>query len=252
MIPVKRLRGMPAALAVLLALAALTACGAPEPVALRFGPAPWDATGETATYLVSDNDGAPVGTANFAVTRGTAADPEGWTLRREFTTGVAQEISVVEMGSQGFRPATSTMVRILPDGAEQVKATYDGGDVNMELTSKLDVVTYQHMSIPSDARDQRTLPLIVRALPLAEGYAVRLNSFFPITGALERASVAVRERVQVNTPGGSYDTWHVLLDTGSAESELWIGVEPPYPLVKFTDPRAGAVYELESVATGAP
>jgi hypothetical protein len=80
---------------------------------------------------------------------------------------------------------------------------------------------------------------------------VRLNSFYPITGELERASVAVRDRVQVNAPGGSYDTWHVLLDTGNAESELWIGVEPPYPLVKFTDPRAGAVYELESVAPGA-
>ena len=83
------------------------------------------------------------------------------------------------------------------------------------------------------------------------GYAARLNSFFPITGELQRASVAVRDRVQVNAPGGSYETWHVLLDTGDAESELWIGVEPPYPLVKFTDPRAGAVYELESATPGA-
>lgn len=240
------------ALAVLLLAAlALVGCGAPQPTALRFGPAPWDSGGETATYRVIDNDGVPVGTATFTVSKGTVDDPDGWTLRREFTTNLAQEIAVVEMSEQGFRPTTSTMVRILPDGTEQVRATYEGSEVSLELTTRQSVTTYERTSVPSDARDQRALPLIVRALPLADGYAVRLNSFFPITGRLERASVAVRDRTQITTPGGTFDTYHLLLDTGESESEVWIGVEPPYPLVKFTDPRAGAVYELESITPGA-
>lgn len=44
-----------------------------------------------------------------------------------------------------------TVVRITPDGTEQVKATYNSGQANMELTTKANVLTYEQRSVPSDA-----------------------------------------------------------------------------------------------------
>lgn len=228
-----------------LLIALLAGCGSVEPQPLRFGDATWQ-DGETTSYRVTDINGDYAGTATFDISRGTPSAADGWTLRRDLLVQGDQEISVVEMGAAGFRPQSSTVVRITPDGTEQVKATYNSGQANMELTTTANVLTYEQRSVPSDARDLRSLPLIVRALPLEPRYAARINTFFPVTGRLERVTVAVEKQEQVTTVAGSFDTWRVTLTTPDSESTLWINTQPPYPLVKFEDGRTGAIYELES------
>jgi hypothetical protein len=235
------------ALLITLLIALLAGCGSVEPQPLRFGDATWQ-DGETTSYRVTDINGDYAGTATFSVSRGTPSAADGWTLRRDLLVQGDQEISVVEMGAVGFRPQSSTVVRITPDGTEQVKASYGNSQANMELTTTANVLTYEQRSVPSDARDLRSLPLIVRALPLEPRYAAYINTFFPVTGRLERVTVAVEEQEQVTTVAGSFDTWRVTLTTLDNESTLWINTQPPYPLVKFEDGRNGAIYELESFA----
>lgn len=242
-----RRRQLPALFALLPLLLLLAACGGtPEPQALRLGPAPWQ-SGEQSTFAVAGNETETTGTAVFDIT----GDGEEWTFRREITALGDQEIAVVQAGVQGFRPVSSTLVRMLAGGAvEQVRTVYSQGVADLELTTRQNVTTVQRFNLPTDARDQRSIPFLVRALPLAEGYATRLNAFLPITGNLDRYTVSVVGRENVSVPAGSYDAWRVRLDAGSNISHLWVGVEAPHPIVKFDDGRANATYELQTFTPG--
>lgn len=210
----------------------LAACGSPAPQPLRFGAAPWQ-DGEESTYLLSSN-GSPAGAATFSVTSGVEAGA-GWTLRRESAGAGGQEVAVVEVGESSYRPLTSTLVRVLPDGVEQVRATYESGEVSLELVTRQNNVTYNKVNVPTDARDQRTLPFLIRTLPLAKGYATTLNTFLPYTGRLERVALQVEAQETIEVPAGSYDTWRVRLKAPEREMVAWVGVDAPHPLVRLEE-----------------
>lgn len=213
------------------AVALLAACSSPAPQAMRFAAAPWR-DGETAVYTISA-DGSPAGSATFSVARET--DDGGWILRRESSGPGGEEIAVVEVSESGFRPRTSTLLNLMPDSAEQVKATYDNGAVQLELTTRQNNVSYQKYSVPTDARDQRSLPFLVRALPLDKGYATALNTFLPYTGRLERVALQVEDRETIEVPAGSFDVWRVRMESPDRKSTAWIGVDAPHPLVRFKE-----------------
>ncbi len=174
----------------LVLLLLLSACGAPPVQALRLGDAPW-ASGETASYNLLDDAGAPVGTAILALSQEQVGDAPGWILRRQVTGREGSEVSNVTMSGAGYRPVQSALALTDATGSERVSATYDRGEVNLDLTTKSNSTTYQKVNVPSDARDQRSLWTIVRSLPLAAGYSTQLNSFLPLTGRLERMTVTV-------------------------------------------------------------
>jgi len=206
---------------------------------------PW-ADGESSSYRITDINGDFAGTATITLTAGAATvEGAGWTMRWDVLAQGDQEEIVVEMQSPGLRPTLSTLVRTRGAGREAVKATYAGGQVDMELTTTRNVITYERVNIPSDARDQRTLIQLVRALPLAEDYATQVNSFLPVTALLERVTVAVVRQEVVVVPAGSYAGWLVELRTGDSTSQLWIGVETPQLVLKYIDDRSGATYALE-------
>ena len=218
----------------------LAACGRPDPQPLVFGVVPWQ-DGEVSVYRVTDVDNQVAGTARVDL----ALLPDGqWNLRREINTHGTQEIVVIDLRGPDLRPSQATMVRIDATGTEQVRSTYAGGQVDLELTTKQDVTTYQRAEIPSDARDQRSLLMIARALPLARGYATRLNSFLPVAGLLDRVNLWVVKQEQVTVPAGVFDAWRTRFDTGESYTDAWFGVAPPYPLVKYIDGRNGGVFEL--------
>ena len=224
----------------------LTGCSQPEIQPLRFGAAPWQPN-ESSRYQLTDINGAYAGTARYDLTQLNA---DGWNLRREINAQGTQEIIAVDMTSGEFRPIESTLIRIARDGTEVVSAKYDGSEVNMELTTKLNIQTVQRMSIPSDAREQTTMVMLLRALPLAEGYAVRLNVFLPVVGILDRVTVEVMGQESVTTVAGMYDTWHVRMATADSATEAWIATQSPFPVVKFVDSRNGGTFELSEFVPG--
>jgi hypothetical protein len=142
------------------------------------------------------------------------------------------------------------LVRSDHSGQEQVRAAYSSGQVDLELTTKQNVTTYERVNVPSDARDQRTLVVLARSLPLAEGYATRINSFFPLAGQLDRVTISVVGQEDIETPAGVFATWHVKLESDDRSSEAWIGTEAPYPLVKVVDERTQGALELTEFHAG--
>jgi hypothetical protein len=224
----------------------MAGCSQPEVQPLTFNVAPWQPN-EMSTYQLTDLNGNYAGTARFDLTR--LADG-AWNLRREINAQGVQEIVVVNMGEEGFRPLQSSLVRIARDGTEVVNAQYSGSQANLELTTKLNVTTVQRVSIPSDAREQVTLVMLLRALPLAQGYAVRLNVFLPVVGILDRVTVEVLSQEQVTVLADTYDTWYVRMQTANSETEAWVSTQAPYPVVKFIDSRNGGTFELSEFQAG--
>ena len=131
-----------------------------------------------------------------------------------------------------------------------VFSEYDQGRVDMRLTTVDNNTTPRRSTIPSDARDQRTLLQLARMLPLADGYATQFNSYLPVADQQDRVTLRVVGRDEVETPAGTYDAWHVDLDGDSRQTEAWIGVEAPYPLVKYREGRSGPLFELLEFTPG--
>ncbi len=230
------------------ALLVLAACGRPAPTPLIFDPVPWR-HGEVSEYQIVDRNGAYAGTFRVDLSAGARSAP-GWTLRAETSAQGDQEILVIEMSEQGGLPSRTILVRLRPAGTERVDAVWSHGQIDITLTTAQDVTTYERRHAPTDSRDERTLPVLARALPLAQGYATAVNTFNPVTARLERYLIAVQGREQVATPAGQFIAWKVSADNGAAKSTYWIGTEAPYPLVKMIDARSGGVFELSGFEPG--
>lgn len=231
------------------AFALLAACGQPDIQPLSFNRAPWRA-GESSTYQITAQNSV-AGTARFDMLQGDhKSNAGGWSLRREIQAQGVQEFFTVEVDQEDLRPSTSILTRISDQGKSSEQATYNNGAVDIKLTSVMSVTTNHHIDVPSDIRVEPTLVQLVRALPLATGFATRLNSFVPATGLLERITIQVVKDEQITVPAGTFQTWRVELDTGTSKTSIWIGREAPYPLVKYIDGRNEGTFELVEYKPG--
>lgn len=228
----------------------LASCGRPEPQPLLFAAAPWSG-GEQHTMSLTNGDGQQVGSAVYTLR--AADDSEGkpaWAFERQITALGSQEVITVTMDAQGFRPQASRMTRSNDGSQESVDAQYDAGQVDMLLNTRQNIMTTQRASVPSDARETVTLPMLLRALPLASGYATEINVFMPIAGQLERIEVQVTGEEALQTEAGSFATWVVELNTRDSQSKAWIAKEAPHVLVKYLDGRNKATLQLTQYQPG--
>ncbi|MCX6046993.1 MAG: DUF3108 domain-containing protein, partial [Chloroflexi bacterium] len=228
----------------------LAACGQSEIQSLSFNPAPWRA-GEISNYQVTTENGATAGSARFTLLPGDPQNnPGGWSIQREIDSQGAQEIVIVEVDQTDFSPISTALTRFSSQGKESEQVTYNNGAVDIELTSVMSVTTNHHIDVPSDIRVEPTLAQLVRALPLATGYATRLNSFSPATGTMDRVTVQVTRQEQITVPAGAFDTWRVELKTNTTTGSVWIDRTAPHVLVKYMDGASGGTFELMAYKPG--
>jgi hypothetical protein len=159
----------------------------------------------------------------------------------------SQETMTVTMDAAGFRPQASQLERTSAAGRETVDALYSGGQVDLTLNTRQNIMTVQREQVPSDVRETVALPMLLRALPLTRGYATQINVFLPVAAQLERITARVTGEETVQTPAGSFVTWVVEMDAGDAESKAWVTQEAPHVLVKYIDGRNDATLELAEV-----
>ncbi len=242
-VPARR-AGLALPIGLILALS-LTACGGGDPVPFEPGAAPWQA-GEIQRYQVTDLNGQLAGSAEMTITASTRTDNvDGWLLERQVSAGPEYEANSVELTAKGYRPRLTEMVRRVDQTEQATQAVYAGSKVNITLTTAREITTYQQASITSDVRDERSLLHILRTLPLAEGYATRINSFLPVVGRQERITVSVLGQADVTVPAGTFSTWEVRLESPDKRvTTAWISQDAPFPVVKFVDGRSNAMYAL--------
>ena len=228
----------------------VASCGRPEPTPLLFEAAPWT-SGEQHTMSLTNADGQQVGSAVY--TLNSTVDSTGqpaWGFERQILALGSQEVITVTMDAQGFRPQASRLARSNEGSQESVDAQYGSGQVDMLLNTRQNIMTTQRASVPSDARETVTLPMLLRALPLAKGYATELNVYMPVAGQLERIEVQVTGEETVQTEAGSFATWVVELNTRDSQSKAWIAQEAPHVLVKYLDGRNKATLQLTQYQPG--
>lgn len=230
----------------------LAGCAQATPQPLLFGPAPWP-DGEQSTYTLTDRNGQQIGSARYTLTsipatNGNDGGSDGaWQLVRTITALESREAMTITMDARGFRPQASQLERVNAAGSETVEAVYSSGQVDMTLNTRQNVRTVQREQVPSDARETVALPMLLRSLPLASGYATQINAYLPVAAQLERITARVAGEETVRTDAGSFATWVVVLDAGDAESKAWIAKEEPYLLVKYLDGRNQATLELAAM-----
>ncbi len=222
----------------------LASCGRPEPAPLLFGAAPW-ANGEQHIMSLTNADGLQVGSATYSLnSMESSAGKPAWGFERQISALDSQEVITVTMDAEGFRPQASHLSRSNGSSEESVDAKYGSGQVDMLLNTRQNIMTTQRTSVPSDARETVTLPMLLRALPLAKGYATEINVFMPVAGQFERLEVQVTGEETVQTEAGSFATWVVELNARDSQSKAWIGKEAPHVLVKYLDGRNKATLQL--------
>ncbi len=224
----------------------IVACGQPATQPLTWAETPWQA-GEQSLFQITDVNGQYAGTARY--TMSTLDD--GWLIAREIVAQGSSETVSVSMNA-GLRPVRSHLIRSagFQQGEEMVIATYNSGQVDMELTTVQNVTTYERASIPSDARDSNVLVMLVRALPLTANYATRINTYLPVAGLLETYTVVVRGHEEVSVPAGVFSTFKVELRTRNYTTTVWVADAPGRPLIKYFDGRNQGSFELSEYQTG--
>jgi hypothetical protein len=228
-------------------VALLAACGQAAPQPLLFGPAPWP-DGEQSIYTLTNAGGQQVGSAVYTLTSAPGKEGEdAWRLVRSITALGSTETMTLTMDAAGFRPQASQLERVSAGGRETVDALYSGGQVDLTLNTRQNIMTMQREQVPSDARETVALPMLLRALPLANSYATQISVFLPVAAQLERITARVIGEEMVQTPAGSFAAWVVELDAGDAESKAWIAQEAPHVLVRYIDGRNDATLELTQV-----
>jgi hypothetical protein len=198
-------------------------------------------------YSVTDLYGDYAGTVQYEF---ASLGGDGWRMERMTDTQGDSELLSVELAANGFRPSASTLVRSDGDGEERVSATYEMGEVNLELTTRQNVTTYERINVPSDSRDARSLFMLIRSLPLGTGYSTRINTFLPVASQMSRTAVTVLGQDEVETPAGTFTVWSVELDEGDRTSRAWIATEAPHQLVKYEEAINGGVFELAEYQPG--
>lgn len=219
-------------------------CASPEPQPFVLGEPVWS-DGESADYRITNRDERVAGSALFRLSEGISQpEGEGWTLEREVEDIGVDERLTLEMQPAGLRPVYSKLVRSDSSGRQQVETTIEGSQADISLTNRAGSTVYERVNVPSDIRDERSLLVLIRALPLAEGYATKVNTFLPITGQVERVTISVRGSEQISVPAGTFESWVVEIEGQDRVTRTWIGKEAPHPLVKFIDGRSAATFEL--------
>ncbi len=230
-----------------LTLGLLAACWQAELEPLRIGAAPWRA-GEAHLFGVTALDGNYAGTARFEVREGNSAGnnsaPADWLIRRTTDAQGNLEVFDVTLDSERLRPVQSSWVLTNSTGIESIQTVIQDGLASMTLTSTQSQIHTEQRTLSSDTYDSYTINLLLRTLPLTEGYVAQLNIFTSLTGVSERATVSIGGLEQIGVPAGTYKTWKIDVLVGQSESNVWIGAESPFPLVKYMDARNGATYEL--------
>jgi len=176
-----------------------------------------------------------------------------WDLRVEKKNSEVALVS--EQKTQGFReyaavfvdpvslvPARTEFEQESAQGRVTYTATYEDKDVVIKAQTPRGP---QELKVRLPARpyfDNEEFIMVLRALPLAEGFKVILDDIVTRTASKAAITVQVVRRENVTVPAGTYDAWVVELKGTSQFA--WISSSAPHELVRYENKQAGTVSEL--------
>lgn len=176
-----------------------------------------------------------------------------WELRVEEED--SQVVLVSEQKTEGYREYSAVFVdpeTLVPSRTEFELETAQGRVAYTAAYADKDVVINaqtpggpQEVKVKLPARpyfDNEEFIMVLRTLPLAEGFKATLNDIVTRTASKAAITVQVVRRENVTVPAGTYDAWVVELKGTSQFA--WISTSAPHELVRYENKQAGTVSEL--------
>jgi len=212
---------------IVLIAALLCGCGTrTEPPDLS--PATYDEDYEASYEVLVD--GKPRGTASFSVRR--RADDRA---PLEFTYEVAidgiRERTAV-LADADFGPIRSDNVIETGKGRYDITVKYAGRSVSIDVEGP-DGSKSVERKAPDGTYDNGQVLMLVRAMPLEEGYTTSFNIVAPKGLALVPITIEVKERESVEIGSAARDCYLVELRAEGSTQRMWYTADETRDLVKY-------------------
>ena len=230
-------------------LAVFAACGGGGSAPLSnsgpvLGAIPWT-TPEIATYNISQGD--TTGEATFQVLDGT----ESFVFSQKFDipdNQVTDEITV-EAALETLAPlrVDRTTVDVDPDINRTCQATYSDGKVAVVQKDE-DNENTEEVSVPTVHYDSWADLFLWRTIDFKEGFETRYSDVLscnPRKSEVITVSLEVKGIERVTVPAGSFEAWHLRIDSGGSDQDAWYSTEASRILVKYDN--GPQRFELTSV-----
>lgn len=221
-------------LTLLALLMIVTACAGTETIASRnvIKAIPWDVP-ETTKYRVLDTDDKEAGTASFKVE--TVETGVRFTQHFDFPSrGFVNDAQVIADG-QSLEPVSTRFVIDGPDGRISCEAAYASGTVSVHRAGQ-DGERDDTLALTDIFYDSWTDLFLWRTIDFAENFEITYGDTLACT--LDRTqkqniTLKVLQQESITTPVGTYDTWHLQIESSGETQDAWYSVDPQHLLVKY-------------------
>lgn len=221
-------------LALIAILLIASACAGTEEITSRniIKTIPWDVP-ETMKYRVLDRDDVQVGTAEFEI---EAADTGvRFTQHYEFPGRAFVNDAQVVADAQTLVPVSTRFVIDGPDGRITCEAAYASGKVTVHRTGQ-DGERDDTLDLPEIFYDSWTDLFLWRTIDYSEGFETEYGDILSCTiDRTQKQNITLRvlQQESITTPLGTYETWHLEIESSGETQDAWYTIDPLHLLVKY-------------------
>jgi tetratricopeptide (TPR) repeat protein len=214
-------------------IAKLPAAASKE-LALR--PAPWVA-GEVLQFAIKVNLNVATGSveAGTAMYRADSVRENGkaaWRFQSilEQVTGIVQ-LSSMRVDASTLTPISSSIA--MPVMGMRYKLSYTPGQVEQLNIKKDGTVAKTILPLDRATYDYSQLAMLIRCLPLREGFQAAIPMVFPAASLVYEVKVSVPVREKVTVPAGTFDCYKTIVNLAGQELTYWISDDANAYIVKL-------------------
>lgn len=194
---------------------------------------PWNGP-ETAEYRVLDSDDDPVGALTLSIDEAAAG---AWLLRQSFDFPEKEFTNKAEVIVDGatLQPESSTFKIVGPEGNLDCSAEYTTGRVESHRIGA-DGEREDTITIPNIAYDSWGDLFVWRTIAFGDGYEKAYTDVLACTLSQPdkiNVSLKIDEREEVTVPAGTYDAWHLEIDSGGETQHAWYTTDESHTLLKY-------------------
>jgi hypothetical protein len=193
---------------------------------------PWDVP-ETTKYRVLDHNDNEVGTATFKI----ESEEMGlrFTQHFQFPGRAFVNDAQVVADAETLEPISTRFVIDGPDGRFTCESAYASGDVTAHRTGQ-DGERDDTLELPDIFYDSWTDLFLWRTIDYGEGFETEYGDVLSCTvDRTQKQNITLRvlEQESITTPLGTYDTWHLEIESAGETQDAWYSTDPLHLLVKY-------------------
>ena len=207
---------------------------------------PWE-IGETTEYRVldKDDDKEEVGAMVMSIeeaSQGQVLLTQAFDFPERGFTNLAEVVA----SADELIPSSSHFRIDGPDGVLDCQASYSDTDVTVNRVGEDDERT-DTIDIPQISYDSWADLFLWRTIPFASDLDLEYTDVLACTlDRTQRLGVElnVQERQEVTVPAGTFESWHIEIDSGGQTQDAWYSTDSTHFLVKYDND--DVVFELTS------